>query len=139
MKCSTIMKGIVLITLLTINQLTMAQELKDFRWKNRILITNNSELKEAQLKELKNDSTGSSERKLIFLLSDHEQIKKIWPTSVDILPGNSTMFKDENEVLLIGLDGGVKYRSEKAISKKELFSLIDSMPMRAAEMKKDNE
>jgi hypothetical protein len=36
---------------------------------------------------------------------------------------------------LIGLDGGVKYRSASAVSPDKLWVLIDGMPMRRAELK----
>ena len=39
------------------------------------------------------------------------------------------------EVLLIGLDGTIKLRKTSAIPVQELFDLIDSMPMRKAEMR----
>lgn len=39
-------------------------------------------------------------------------------------------------VLLIGKDGSEKYRNNKPIDIKTLFSLIDSMPMRKDEMKR---
>jgi hypothetical protein len=38
------------------------------------------------------------------------------------------------QVLLIGKDGGVKLRSREPVSTKDLFGLIDSMPMRRQEM-----
>jgi len=38
------------------------------------------------------------------------------------------------QVLLIGKDGGVKLRSSEPVSMKDLFGLIDSMPMRRQEM-----
>jgi len=34
------------------------------------------------------------------------------------------------EAVLIGLDGGVKWRSSEAVSAQTLFSVIDAMPMR---------
>jgi len=37
---------------------------------------------------------------------------------------------------LIGKDGGIKHTFKKPIDPKELFGLIDSMPMRKTEMKK---
>jgi hypothetical protein len=36
--------------------------------------------------------------------------------------------------LLIGKDGGVKLRSSEPVSVKDIFGLIDSMPMRRQEM-----
>jgi hypothetical protein len=38
------------------------------------------------------------------------------------------------QVVLIGKDGGVKLRSSEPVSMKDLFGLIDSMPMRQQEM-----
>lgn len=44
--------------------------------------------------------------------------------------------KDEFNVILIGKDGGEKLRSEELIPPEKIFELIDSMPMRQAEMKR---
>lgn len=41
-------------------------------------------------------------------------------------------------VWLIGKDGSVKLQSERPVSPEKLFGLIDSMPMRRAEMKRRN-
>jgi hypothetical protein len=38
-------------------------------------------------------------------------------------------------VVLVGRDGGEKFRSEEPISAKELFDRIDAMPMRRREMR----
>jgi hypothetical protein len=42
---------------------------------------------------------------------------------------------DELTVLLIGKDGGEKFRSHQPISAEQLFNLIDAMPMRRQEMR----
>jgi hypothetical protein len=39
-------------------------------------------------------------------------------------------------LILIGRDGGEKFRSNKFVKSEELFAIIDVMPMRRAEMKK---
>lgn len=36
--------------------------------------------------------------------------------------------------VLIGKDGGEKFRSEKLVDHKQLFGLVDAMPMRRYEM-----
>ncbi len=41
-------------------------------------------------------------------------------------------------LLLIGKDGGIKYSSNKTINSAKLYSLIDQMPMRKQEMKKQD-
>ncbi len=39
------------------------------------------------------------------------------------------------KIMLIGLDGGVKLEQHKVLTSKELFSTIDSMPMRSSELR----
>ncbi|MXV53297.1 DUF4174 domain-containing protein [Pedobacter sp. HMF7647] len=58
-------------------------------------------------------------------------------------PENEAIFKKYKvggkgyQFVLIGKDGLEKYRSEKLVSNQKLFSLIDEMPMRKQEMKKE--
>ncbi len=42
----------------------------------------------------------------------------------------------EFTVVLVGKDGMEKHRTDKLLTAEELFSIIDSMPMRKAEMRK---
>lgn len=42
---------------------------------------------------------------------------------------------DQFTLLLIGKDGGEKFRSAKPVEIETIFRLIDSMPMRQAEMR----
>ena len=42
----------------------------------------------------------------------------------------------EIAVLLFGKDKGIKFRSQQLVSTEELFSIIDAMPMRQAEMRR---
>lgn len=44
--------------------------------------------------------------------------------------------REDFELLLIGLDGGVKFRQNEPVSHQELFSQVDQMPMRRQEMEK---
>ncbi|HMQ58040.1 MAG TPA: DUF4174 domain-containing protein [Rhizobiaceae bacterium] len=44
------------------------------------------------------------------------------------------IFEEGFTTVLIGKDGGVKYRAGEAVSARKLFALIDAMPMRKAEM-----
>lgn len=43
---------------------------------------------------------------------------------------------DPFTVILVGRDGGEKYRSTEVTSTKQFFTLIDAMPMRKVEMRK---
>jgi hypothetical protein len=38
--------------------------------------------------------------------------------------------------ILVGKDGGVKFRQDRILELKEIFRVIDAMPMRQQEMKK---
>jgi len=43
------------------------------------------------------------------------------------------------EIMLIGLDGGVKLRQSKFLSNEDLFARIDQMPMRRDELERHGE
>ena len=43
--------------------------------------------------------------------------------------------KNGFEIILIGLDGGIKLRQNELLSTRKLFELIDGMPMRQAEIR----
>ena len=38
--------------------------------------------------------------------------------------------------ILVGKDGGVKFRQDRIVELKEIFRVIDAIPMRQQEMKK---
>ena len=122
-----------------------AQDLKDFQWKNRLIlvIAENKENQnfQKQLAELQKNQTGLSERKLI--------IYKILPDKFSLGLESETWKKDSKlyqkyktndsdfQVLLLGLDGGIKLDQSEILSLKKLFDTIDSMPMRHSEMRKN--
>lgn len=120
------------------------QDFKSHLWKNRlILLVSKSYTNESkkQWKELMKEKTELKDRKLV--------VYHISPNQVRSSQGNLDVqnkqlyskFKPKNgifEVRLIGLDGRVKYSSERYTSPKTLFDLIDSMPMRKAELKSKN-
>jgi hypothetical protein len=121
------------------------QYFEDYTWKNRLILilsnNPNSDVLNDQLRILKSDKLGLTERKL--------KIFRIHPYDIDSLEKQEDVivseriynhFIDKNEtfqIILIGLDGGVKLRQNKILSRQELYTLIDSMPMRQAEMTKN--
>ena len=46
--------------------------------------------------------------------------------------------EDDFKIMLYGLDGGMKLSSSTAVNTQEIFDLIDSMPMRRAEIMRRN-
>ena len=81
-----------------------------------------------QLKLLSADQQGLDERDIIikkFVIDKH----------------NVSSFKNKSvgenfTVILVGKDGGEKYRSDQPLSQKKLYAIIDAMPMRREEMRK---
>lgn len=120
-----------------------ANPLKDYQWKNRILLIHpNADETQNQLlrKLLKEEQATLSERDLlVFDLSgealDWPDVISFQPKQRDELRKKFAITSDESTFILLGKDGGEKARQKGALNLKELLILIDGMPMRKAEMK----
>ena len=123
-----------------------AQNLNEYKWKNRLILifTQSSDSKNAeeQLNKLKKDTDGLKERKLKIIHSIPGEYQTVFPEISDWQ--NSDLYremkqeKEKFEIILIGLDGGVKLRQTDHLTLSQLFQTIDSMPMRQAEMRDNN-
>lgn len=136
---------LIIFTFLVLNS-GNAQELKKQKWNKRvILVISNDESSstvDTQL-ALLNEPNELQERKLIIyrvlpkkykILDNRESQWTISSELYDKYSSKKTNFK----IILIGLDGGVKLKSEEIIEPKILFSMIDQMPMRREELDKNN-
>ncbi len=112
------------------------ENIEDFKWKNRIILVKENDDK--ALNQLRDADDEIKERDIIwFILKDN----KVETNFDGDLSNNfaeyleNEYFKkfDEN-VFLIGKDGGVKSKDEK-LDLKNYFGQIDSMPMRQREMR----
>lgn len=135
----------VIFILFFINMNTIySQNIKSHRWENRLLLIltdkTNSSIYKNQIKELKGHTKGLKERKLIVYQIKKDSYKTgliengVWQKSTDLYK----TYKKSNtpfEILLIGLDGGIKLRQSELLKCKDLFSTIDVMPMRKSEIK----
>ena len=119
----------LIIAVCTATQL-FSQDLSNYRWKKRLVLLVSpdfdSHLIREQLLLLEKEATELEERDMLVL---------------KIPPNNEALSKfglRENfeGVLLIGKDGGLKSRYDLLVKPKTLFDLVDSMPMRRAEMRK---
>ena len=123
------------------------QNLEKHLWKHRVVLIKSPLHDQTQVKDLIDDVDALMDRKLVvyqfygttFTLIDHNQVpgKRTGQVSSEA----SLHFSDvgnEFELVLIGLDGGVKMRKTKMVSKDEIFALIDGMPMRKAELNNRN-
>jgi len=92
--------------------------------------TDSKALMEKQMATLQSDKAGLTEREIVIkTYSASPNAGSEWKTwKVD--SAKSFTF------ILVGKDGGEKYRSEKLVLNRELFGLIDAMPMRRSEVKR---
>jgi len=127
---------------------TYGQDLGKHQWKNRVLIIKTLDVPSKkyndQLQEFSNSTEALIDRKLIlynivdddFTLTNYKNSALNSSGKVSGKLAESILDEKENfEVILIGLDGGIKIRQTKILTKEHLFNTIDAMPMRRNEMK----
>lgn len=117
------------------------QNLSDYQWTNRIIILSDQEQNFGNAKEaLETLSAFNKELKerdlLIFLHRDGKQydtnFKMVNTELGKSIPKNFIGY------FLIGKDGGIKSQKPYPIDPVSIFTIIDGMPMRRAEIKSDN-
>ncbi|GAB5560801.1 MAG: hypothetical protein SynsKO_24480 [Synoicihabitans sp.] len=101
-----------------VERVSAAPDLTQYRWQNRVLVvevpTRDDPAYHEQLQRFEANATAMDERDLV----------------VETVTG-----ADGFQVSLYGLDGGRKWRQTEPLDMETLFALIDSMPMRQAEMR----
>ena len=128
-----------------------AQDLSKHQWENRILLICTGDqtppFYQQQISTLKSHQSGLRERKLIIYQVSNDLYKlgldegSNWKKADDsfLERVNRKKKKGQNfNVVLIGLDGGVKLEKQEVLSMKELLSIIDAMPMLANELRNQN-
>src|SRR5210317_1955108 len=123
---------LLLILLLNISTV-MGQQISDYQWKNRLVVlltdSQDSQLYQLQLKDLKTDLQGLKERKiLVITLTPNYQITGIDNEIEQKAVLNFKKLKKETngfEVILVGLDGYIKLQQSKLLTHQELFAQID--------------
>ncbi|MCA0931770.1 DUF4174 domain-containing protein [Lutimonas saemankumensis] len=127
------------------------QNLEKHTWKNRILViktTNKtSEIYQQQVKEFENSEAELKDRKFVLYKvtgDDFESIDYTQEASTNSGNISGTSLEkifhaqEHFEVVLIGLDGGVKLRQTEVLSKEDLYGIVDAMPMRRSELNRKN-
>lgn len=123
------------------------QILAKHKWKHRIVVivsqTEESEAFQTQIKELNQLGDELADRKIVIyqVLPTQYKISNYQDnTHHDWISSTALFDKFNNEskvfkAILIGLDGDVKIETSEIITASELFSTIDSMPMRQTELR----
>jgi hypothetical protein len=131
-----------MLTLFSVS-ISFAQKLQKHQWNNRVLIVaaKNQTLLQQQIELLNKDLKGLQERKLVIYKVLPEEFSEgieneAWISNSKFY-ANHKKTEEDLEIILIGLDGGVKLRQTKLLTLEKLFALIDGMPMRKAELRKN--
>ncbi len=138
---------IILINLL-LGMNTYGQDLAQHKWNSRVIIVKTTNVDSStykqQLKEFSNANTEFIDRRLVlytlvkedFTRTDFKDTTATYSGKVSKKIATRLLSQDKSfQVVLIGLDGGVKLKQSKVLTKQDLFNTIDAMPMRSSEIK----
>lgn len=117
---------------------SQGKSLADYRWEHRIVILNEPSDKAQRLMKTYSDSVGLAERKLLFFTVKESLLVSL-NTTEPVELKRPDFINPKHQFYLIGLDGGVKVSKKQLLTQKELFAIIDQMPMRIREIKGGNE
>lgn len=120
-----------------------AQDLSSHQWEDRLILiltddTSNTTYQD-QIEELYADPEGLEDRKLVIYTILPDRFSRYSTDELNWVLSNElySEYKTRNnsfEVLLIGLDAGVKLRQAEVLSNEKIFGRIDQMPMRRREL-----
>lgn len=119
--------------------------MEQHRWKHRVILLfaedADNRMLEEQLALFGEAAAGMDDRDLVVYRAFSD--KGIKPKGEKITAGEVSSLRDRYEVpeenftfILVGKDGTVKLRESEPVAIERLFGLIDSMPMRKAEMRR---
>ena len=129
---------ILILVLIVVNQMVYALEnISELKWNNRIILARSIDESRELLNTLNNFKDDIQERDIYWFLFSDDKVETNYQGSLKDKFYNLMLekyFKDtKTNVVLIGKDGGIK-QNNGYLDLKELFDLIDSMPMRQLEM-----
>ncbi len=135
----------ILVILLWVTGSVTAQDFSTHKWENRVLLvmaaSKDSKLLQQQIEIFNQNESGLKERKLkIYLVTpnNYSMFNSADENRVtsNTLYNNYKSKESELELVLIGLDGGIKHRTYSLTTALEIFTVIDGMPMRQSEINK---
>ena len=111
----------------------MAKQISDFNWEKRIIIISygkqNDELFTKSIKYISDNKCEIDDRNLEIIFFENFKNKNFLTPK---------FINEKNGIWLLGYDGEIKDYSKDDKIFLRLFNLIDSMPMRKQEMKKNS-
>ena len=140
------MRLLIILSFMLIPSLMVGQALEDFRWKSRLIVVftpsaSNTQYQE-QVKVLLDNEEALEDRKLTVISITSETPtrnpdKFLSPELAEKYYQHFRVDPKQFETILVGLDGGAKYRSKDRVTNPSaFFDLIDTMPMRRQELRR---
>ncbi|MFD1383286.1 DUF4174 domain-containing protein [Rhodanobacter aciditrophus] len=111
--------------------------LKDLIWENRIIVANSEQNRDELTDLFSQENNGIIDRDVIWFVFSDDELQTNYPGTVSpsLLNRVKSQYQlSDNEVILIGKDGGLKERIS-GLDLDRLFGDIDRMPMRVREMR----
>ncbi|WP_421981113.1 DUF4174 domain-containing protein [Roseibium sp.] len=120
----------------------MASPSDAWAWKHRVVVVFAPHKRDASLTAQRTALAGTgahiADRHMAVIEIVNGEAKTVMGTRLDVSASGMKKFLRKNddrfEVFLLGKDTGVKLRSTTPVTGDDLFSLIDTMPMRRQEM-----
>ena len=137
---NVLLKSIIAVILLIFlaESKLFGQSLADYQWKNRLVfIVNpdgNDPLAHPQVESFRKFNNDITDREILVLVLYQDMVIDL-NGEKQLIDAAEVPYNNFQGVILIGKDGGVKLREEFFIEPSVIFTLIDSMPMRRAEMR----
>ena len=115
------------------------KSITELKWQHRIILIKEDTSCDQHIKSLINAKLEINDRHILWFLICNNKLETNYAGTVDsdfINNISNKFFVNNNDkVILIGKDGGVKRRTE-SLNLIGLFALIDTMPMRQSEMRR---
>ncbi len=117
------------------------EQVSDFKWQNRLIIVFADGSEQYPIKkQLEVENYEIEDRDILWFVVSRNSVATNYTRRLSRMLANNlwqayvTDASAEVEVILVGKDGGVKYRAD-ALNTFEIYQRIDQMPMRRAEMR----
>ena len=139
---------VIFAILILISTGDAALDLTQYKWKNRLLFVFAPHSRHPLYVDLKNNIAAQKEEVLdrdliVFEIFENDtslkDMTEIDPESAVAVRQNFEVPSGLFTVILVGKDGGVKLRRNEQVNLRDIFLLIDAMPMRREEMRQKNQ
>jgi hypothetical protein len=133
--------GVIFLMMLN----SYGQNIEKHQWEHRVLLIfsedKDGEKLKNQIEILSKDKSGLVERKLkIYQFSEKQyttDFNSIWFSS-NLMEKKYQRDAEDFKVVLVGLDGGIKFEQKSILTIEQLFGIIDGMSLRKQELKSKN-